>query len=66
MVEHWPILTPDVHNDLAKFVPDEEGQQSMLRQQQLWQAATELRFILTGYTNPHFVDQVLKQKQYLC
>lgn len=60
MVEHWPVLASDVHDDFAKLISDEEGQESMLGQQQLWQAATKLCFILTGYTDPHFVDQVLK------
>lgn len=60
MVEHWPVLASDVHDDFAELVSDEEGQLSMLGQQQLWQAVTKLCFILTGYTDPHFVDQVLK------
>lgn len=60
MVEHWPVLASNVHDDFAELISDEEGQQSMLGQQQLWQAATKLCFILTGYTDPHFVDQVLK------
>lgn len=60
MVKHWPVLASDVYDDFAELISDEEGQQGMLGQQQLWQAAPKLCFILTGYADPHFVDQVLQ------
>lgn len=30
MVEHWPVLPANIHNDFAEFVPDEVRQSFMV------------------------------------
>lgn len=63
MVEHWPVLPANVHNDLTKFVPDEERQGFVVSQKKFGQAAADLHFILRWNPKPHLVDQVLKERK---
>lgn len=65
MVEHGPVLATNIHYDFTEFVAYEEGQSFVLGQQQLGQAATDLHFVLRGYSQPHLIDQVLKRQQWV-
>lgn len=46
VVEHRPVLAPDVYNDFTEFVADKIGHRLVLREQELWQTATYLHLIL--------------------
>lgn len=62
MVEHWPVLATNIHNDFAEFVPNKIGHSFVLSKQEFGQTATNLHLVMGSNTNPHLVHQVLKGK----
>lgn len=46
MVEHWPVLAADVHNDFAEFVTDEIGHGFMLSKEEFGQTAANIHLVL--------------------
>lgn len=46
MVEHWPVLATNVHNDFAEFITDEIGHRFVVRKQEFRQTVANLHLVL--------------------
>ena len=46
VVEHWPVLAANIHNDFAEFVPDEIGHRFVLGKQEFGQTVPNLHLVL--------------------
>lgn len=46
VVEHWPILATNVHDNFAQFVSDEIGHRLLLSEEQFGQTVANLHLVL--------------------
>lgn len=46
VVEHWPVLSTDVHDDFAEFVTNKIGHSFVLSKQEFGQTGANLHLIL--------------------
>lgn len=46
MVEHWPVLAANVHNNFTEFVTNEIGHRFVLSKEEFGQTAANLHLVL--------------------